>query len=208
MSRTRRWPLVAIGGVALLLGCGSDKHPQCPCEPASPAIVTVFADEGNFVSRVAPIEPVNAPFSALTDSIVVGDGHFTIKPASGADKIAASNNVSTSLPSDVAVVCECYSNLDVAFRAPVSGFGFGVASWTAAANEGTSDFVVTLYHDGIVAGSARFSAPAAGECFFALLSAVRFDALTLRETGGAPQAGPGGRGAVDSECFGNFYVVP
>jgi hypothetical protein len=208
MGSTRRWAVLATGGVALLLGCDSDETPTCICEPASPAIVTTFADESAFVSQVSPTEPLNAPLSDREDSIVVGDDRFIIKPGSGVDKIAVSNVVGDHLPSDLGVACECRSNLDFAFISPVSGFGLGVASWTATGYRGYSDFVIILYHEGAPVGSAQFSTPAAGESFFALMSSVRFDALTLRETRGGPQEGPVATGGVDREFFGNFYVVP
>ena len=208
MRRIRPWAVVTTIGVALLCGCDSDKSPTCSCPPISPAIVTTFAKESVFVSQVAPIGPLNAPYSDRADVIVVGDDRFSIKPGDGVDKIAVSNIIGNSLLRDMAVACECYSNLDFAFRSPVAGFGFGVASWTAATYGGSSAFVITLYHEGTQVGSAQFSAPAEGESFFALLSSVRFDALTLRETGGGPQEGPVGAGGVDRESFGNFYVVP
>ena len=208
MGRTRLWAVVAAGGIALLLGCGSEESPTCTCEPASPVNIRTFADESTFVSQVSPIGPLDAPGTGRADSVVVGENRFSIKPGSGVDKIAVSNVVDTSLPTDLMVVGECYSNLDFAFRSTVSGIGFGVASWTAPSSSGVSEFVIILYYEGSRVGTAQFSTPAAGESFFALLSSVRFDALTLRETGGGRQEGPVGTGGVDRESFGNFYVVP
>ena len=208
MGRIRLWAVVATGGLAFLLGCGSDESPTCPCEPASPGVIRTFADESTFVSQASPSGPLNAPGTGRADSVLVGGNRFIIRPGSGVDKIAVSNAVDSSLPSDLMVVGECYSNLDFAFRSTVSGVGFGVASWTAPSSSGVSEFLIILYREGSRVGSAQFSTPAAGESFFALQSSVTFDALTLRETGGGPQDGPVGTGGVDREFFGNFYVVP
>ena len=204
-----RLPLViATVGFVLLSGCDSDETPTSIRETTVPSIITTFSDRSAFVSAIPPINPLDAPFSGDTDTVVVGDGLFSIRPGGSVTRIAVANVIYDSLPSDLMVDCHCYSNLDVAFNGLISGFGFGVESWTATNYEGASDFVVILYDEGAAVGSGRFSTPALGYSFFALLSTVKFDALTLRETGGGPQEGPSGYGGVDREAFGTFYVVP
>jgi hypothetical protein len=207
MNRLGLCCALSAAGLLLLVGCGSDEDLTCVCQPVPPPIITTYVDEPAFRSEVSPIEPVDAPFSGVTDSIVVGANLLVARPRGGADRIGVGDVTGDSLPSNLMVVCECYSNLAFAFDRPISGFGFGVESWTRPGDAGTSEFDVVLYEGANPIGGTHFSTPAMGYSFFALLSSVQFDALSLLETSGGPQEGPDGKGGIDRESFGRFYVV-
>lgn len=206
MRLNRLFVVIAAFGLAIVAGCSCEDNPACICEDTQQAIITTFADETGFTTQLSPEGPLDAPISSgETDSVYVGDGLIIITPGWGVASIAVGNIVGNSLPTDLIVSGGAYSNFCFSFEAPVSGFGFGVSSWTAS-GDGTSDFMVIIYYESVAIGSTMFSAPSSGEIFFAMLSTEEFEALTIMETSGGPQNDTSG--GVDREFFGKFYVVP
>lgn len=167
-----------------------------------------FDNATTFLVNNSTIGPINAPFSGTTSLINVEEYGFTIKPGIGTSAIAVGNVINDSLPSDLFVDGQSYSNLNFEFAKNIRGFGFAVESVTCEDYRGESNFVVTLKQDGVEVGTVRFSTPADGFVFVAFVSKVSFNSIELVESEGGPENQTESGGCADRESFGNFYIVP
>jgi hypothetical protein len=189
---------ISWAAIVILLACGEQVE----------ADIITYSSEPAFVSATMPLGPLDAPFSAVTNSVTVGGGLFTVTPGPGVPGIAVANVIGIGLPSSLVVDGMSLSNFNFAFGAPTTAFGVTVANATAPDFlPGTSVFDIALFNNTAQVGMASFVSPGSGNIFFGVQSSDPFNLLTLREVVGGPQNATPFGGFADREFFGRFYVT-